>query len=168
MDAAEKTKTPGMVLMLIGIIHLLYYLFFTGWGLLWLLFGGLGALMQVVAAFEDSDLLVAAIWGAWTVIVGLVRTLVFAILILTSGLVIRGGLAAQSLSNYGAARTGALLAGIGPLVGVLAGVLGLLNCQCTVFVGLIPDVIMLLLGGGAGFFAFGAINDPEVRDAFAS
>jgi hypothetical protein len=168
MDAAEKTKTPGIVLMVVGIVHLLYYLVFTGWGLFGLLLGGFGTLLQIFAALDNSDNLVAALMSAWGVIVGLVRTLVFACLILTSGLVIRGGLAAQSLSNYGAARTGAILAGAGPLVGVLAGLLGLLSCQCGVFCGLVPDVVMLLLGGGAGFFAFGAINDPEVRDAFAS
>ncbi len=166
-NAADQARTPGILLLVVGILHLVYYLGSTGWGLFGLLMGGFGVVLQLIATMDNTDNLFGAIMSIWGVLVSLVKTVVYAVLILTSGLVIRGGISLQGLSHAGRARTGAMLAIGGPLVGLLAGLLGLLSCQCGALCGVIPDFLMLLLGGGAGAYAISTINAPHVAEAFA-
>ena len=166
-NAAERANLPGIGLIVVGVLFLLYYGISVAFGLLGLLFGGMAALVSLFASLEDSGALFSALLQSWGVIVGLVQTIVYAIELPIAALIILGGVKAMGGTGLSAAKRGAMLAIAGPIIGLLTGLLALLSLDiCGTICGLIPDVVMTVLGIGAGGFAWTTLADEEVAAAF--
>ena len=175
MSEPVENGGAGWVLVGVGAVLLIWSLVYLVISIVGLAFGGCTALMGIAEVFESGDpfLMLMGIVGAITPLINTVAYLIFVVL---SIVVIVGGIRFNQFRSFGLVRMASFLTTGIPLVALLLSLISLINicapgscltvCSSLICAN-IPTIIMLLIGGGATFYAMSVLGRDEVAAQFA-
>ncbi len=165
--AQEQTNLPGIAMLVLGIINVLFWLAWIGWAIFGLAMGGLGVLMTLPAVLENGDI-VSGLLSVWGPLITTCTCGVNVFLLIGAALQAFGGLKLRSVSGAGTVKLGIAASVIGPIISILLGVVAALaafNC-CGLVFGQLPTILVLVLNAGVGGWAWMTMSDDDVAAAF--
>ena len=173
MSEPVENGGAGWVLVGVGAVQLIWALIYLVMSVLGFAMGGCGALMGIAAVLDSGDptLMCMGIYGAVIPLINMLAYLIFSIMAVV---IIVGGIRFNQFRSFGMVRMASFFATGIPLLALLlslTAICGALTNPLGLCTGLIcsniPSFIMLLLGGGATFYAMSVMGRDEVAAQFA-
>lgn len=165
-DVQAKVSGPGVGLIVIGALNLVFWLGWSAWALVAVVLqGGLAAVAVVVNGQEGVGNVLVAVW---TFLMQGCNGFTGLLLAVGAVVTIRAGMKLREASSKGIVNMGLAALVVSPLVSILIG-LGTavlsLSC-CGLFFGQLPTIVLFLVNAGIVAWVVSVMGDPDVAAAF--
>lgn len=170
-EAEELVNGPGLLLTVAGAVMTVFYGAYALWSGISMIMTLANAGMSGAQLADGADGAVIGLGLAlWQLVFQMFGVLLYVVLAVVSIFIATGGMALKSLTSVQKGKRAAVLAILVPLAGMLAG--GLLSIAslscCGLVFGLVPQVLVLLLGAAAGGLALNIAGNETVIAASGS